>query len=271
MAVVLRVTHPAQGYVRATIDNPPLNLFDPDLVTALATLMADLEADEATKVLVFDSANPDYFIAHVDLIRAEEFDQTPQPATGLSIWPDLAIRFERASFVTVAQIRGRARGVGSEFALATDIRFASKEKAILCHPELGFGFIPGGGGLERLSLSTGRARAMEIVLGAMDFDAETAERYGWVNRALPDAELDGFVDSWARRVASFDRAAIAAAKRTLNDRGGVPAVAWFAPTQQTFYELLAHPNVQARLGDFLARGLQRCGEFEFNLADQLAR
>jgi enoyl-CoA hydratase/carnithine racemase len=132
-------------------------------------------------------------------------------ATGLVAWPDLAVRLEQAPFVTVSAIRGRARGVGSEFALATDIPFASRERAVFCHPELGFGFIPGGGGLERLSLNTGRARAIEIIVGAYDFDADTAERYGWINRAVAVADLDTFVDAWATRVAQFDRDGIAAA------------------------------------------------------------
>lgn len=182
----------------------------------------------------------------------------------------MAIRFERAPFVTVSAIRGRARGVGSEFALATDIRFASRERTVLCHPEVGFGFIPGGGGSERLALSTGRARALEIILGAEDFDADTAERYGWVNRAIPDADFESFVDRWARRVAYFDRDAIAIAKSTLISHGGLPDISWFAPSQQAFYQLLAQPRAQARLGDFLARGLQQDGDFELNLADHLA-
>lgn len=270
MSEILHVSRPAPGYVRATIDNPPLNIFDPDLVTALRELMDDLEADDAVRVVVFDSANPEFFMAHVDLLRAEEFDQTPQPATGLVAWPDLAVRFERAPFVTVSAIRGRARGVGSEFALATDIRFASREKAVLCHPELGFAFIPGGGGLERLSLSTGRSRAMEIIVGAEDFDADTAERYGWINRAIPDAKFEGFVDAWARRVATFDRGAIAATKSTLNDHGGLPDIAWFAPTQQAFYQLLAQPQAQAIVRDLLERGLQQLSDVELNLAAHLA-
>jgi enoyl-CoA hydratase/carnithine racemase len=271
MTDILTLRQPAPGYWRVTIDNPPLNLFDPDLLTALQQLVGRLEADNDTKVVVFDSANPDYFIAHIDLIRADQFDQTPQPSTGLVAWPDLAARLERAPFVTVSAIRGRTRGVGSEFALATDVRFASRERALFCHPELGFGFIPGGGGLERLSLNTGRARAIEIIIGACDFDADTAERYGWINRAIADAELDTFVDAWATRVAQFDRDAITAAKHTLNAHGGLPDIAWFAPSQQTFYQLLAQPHVQARMREFLDRGMQQPGDFELNLADQLTQ
>lgn len=271
MPEILHIRRPVPGYYRATIDNPPLNLFDPELVAELQHFMTVVEGDDETRVVVFDSANPDYFIAHVDLVKADQFDLTPQPTTGLAVWPDMAIRMERAPFVTVSAIRGRARGVGSEFALATDIRFASREKAILCQPEVGFGFPPGGGGLERLSLNTGRARALEIIVAASDFDADTAERYGWINRAVADDDFEEFVDNWARRVATFDRSAIALAKRTLNDHGGLPEVSWFSPTQQAFFDLLAQPHVQQRVGGFLSSGLQQAGDFELNLPDQLAR
>lgn len=270
MTGALTITQAAPGYVRAVIDNRPLNLFDPDLVAELSAALDGWERDESLKVLVFESGNPDFFLAHVDLMRSAEFDRTPQPATGLAQWPDVAVRLERAPFLTVSVIRGRARGVGSEFALATDVRFVSRERATLCQPEVGFGFIPGGGGSERLALNTGRARALEIIIGAADFDADTAERYGWVNRALPDAELDGFVDGFAQRVAAWDRAAIAAAKTTVNSHGGLPDPAWFAATEDRFFELLADPAVQARVARFLAAGLQTPGDFELNLAARIA-
>src|SRR5437762_471499 len=196
------------GYWRVTFDNPPINLFDPEMMSGLQALVDRLESDDEVKVVVFDSADPDFFIAHYDLVRAAEASTEPGP-TGQPPWIDLATRLERAPFVTVASIRGRARGMGSEFVLALDIRFASREKAILSQPEIGAGIIPGGGGLERLPLLTGRARALEIAVGAEDFDADTAERYGWINRAVPDAELDQFVERFATRVASFDRQAIA--------------------------------------------------------------
>lgn len=266
---ILTITEPVPGYQHVSIDNPPLNLFDPDLVAELGVAMGAWEVDESLRVVVFESANPEFFIAHVDLLRAEEFDRSPQPTTGLALWPDLAVRLELAPFLTICSIRGRARGVGSEFALATDLRFASLERATLCHPEVGFGFIPGGGGSERLALNTGRARALEIIIGADDFDAATAERYGWINRAVPDVELDGFVDGLARRVASFDRTAIAAAKQTLNGHGGLPELEWFAATEARFYELLAEPAVQERMAGFFGAGMQQPGDFELNLADRI--
>jgi enoyl-CoA hydratase/carnithine racemase len=141
---ILTVTEPVRGYHHVVIDNPPLNLFDPELVAELAAALNDWQSDETVKVVVFESGNPDFFMAHVDLVRSDQFDRTPQPATGLALWPDVAARFERAPFPTISVIRGRARGVGSEFALATDVRFASREKAGLCQPEVGFGFTPGG-------------------------------------------------------------------------------------------------------------------------------
>lgn len=270
MSSSVTVLQSGPGCVRVVLDNPPLNLFDPDLVADLQHTMTRLEADESVKVVVFESANADYFIAHVDVARADQFDVSPQPSTGLASWPDLAARMERAPFLTVASVRGRARGVGSEFLLAVDVRFASREHAIFCQPEVGFGFIPGGGGLERLPLNTGRARALEIVVGAMDYDADTAERYGWINRSIPDAELDGFVEAFVGRVARFDRAAIAAAKRVINDHGGLPERSWITPTEQTFFGLFGTGPVQARVQRFLTGGLQQEGSFELNLADSIA-
>lgn len=266
---MLTITEPVPGYQHVVIDNPPLNLFDPDLVGELNTALGAWESRASVKVVVFESANPDFFIAHVDLIRADQFDRNPQPTTGLALWPDIAVRLEAAPFLTVCSMRGRARGVGSEFALACDLRFASRESAILCHPEVGFGFIPGGGGSERLALNTGRARALEIIVGAQDFDADTAAAYGWINRALPDAQLDQFVDTLARRVAGFDRAAIAAAKETLNSHGGLPDIAWFTATEDRFYQLLADPAVQQRVTGFLGSGMQQPGDFELHLADKI--
>ena len=186
-----------------TFDNPPLNLIDPETIIALRELMDTLEADPAVKVVVFDSADEEYFIAHFDVARGGEL---PGPGpTGLPAWPDLATRLTRAPFVTIAEIRGRARGVGSEFALACDLRFASRGKAVFGQPEVGTGLVPGGGSIEVLSALAGRSRTLEIILGSEDFDADTAERYGWINRALPDAELPEFVDRLARRIASFEQ------------------------------------------------------------------
>ena len=267
IATPLTIDRRSPEYWRVTIDNPPINLFDPDVVAGFRQLLDDLETDQNIKVVVFDSADPDYFMAHVDLLRVGE--ASPPGPTGLPAWPDITTRLERAPFVTVGSVRGRARGVGSELLLALDIRFASIERAIFCQPEVGFGFVPGGGGLERLPLVTGRARAMEIILGAQDFDASTAERYGWINRALPDADLDEFVDRFALRVASFDRGAIALAKAILNERGQIATATDLLATYDRFGALLAEPRTQARAARFLAAGLQQRTDFELNLSDHL--
>jgi enoyl-CoA hydratase/carnithine racemase len=267
IASPLRIEQRSPEYWRVTIDNPPINLFDPDLVAGLQQLVDTLENDPHVKVVVFDSADPDYFIAHIDLLRVGE-PQAPGP-TGLPAWPDITTRLERAPFVTVGSVRGRARGVGSELLLALDVRFASLERAIFCQPEVGFGFVPGGGGLERLTLVTGRSRALEIIVGCQDFDAATAERYGWINRAVPDNELDSIVEQFAQRVASFDRNAIALAKHILNERGQVAEPADLTSTYDRFGGLLADPNTQARAARFFAGGLQQRSDFEMNLSDHL--
>jgi enoyl-CoA hydratase/carnithine racemase len=267
IAPPLRIEQPSPAYWRVTIDNPPINLFDPDVVAGLRQLVDRLEEDPEVKVVVFDSADPEYFMAHIDLLRVDE-PQAPGP-TGLPAWPDITTRLERAPFVTVGSVRGRARGVGSELLLALDVRFASLERAVFCQPEVGFGFVPGGGGLERLPLVTGRARALEIIVGCEDFDAATAERYGWINRAVPDAELDAFVDRFARRVASFDRNAIALAKQIVNERGHLTTPTDLVSTYDRFGVLLTEPATQARAARFLAAGLQQRSEFELNLSDHL--
>jgi enoyl-CoA hydratase/carnithine racemase len=221
------------------------------------------------QVVVFDSANPDFYMAHIDLVRRYEVSQEPGP-TGLSPWPDILTRLEHAPYITVGSVRGRARGVGSEFLLALDIRFASREKAIFCQPEIGFGFFPGGGGLERLPLVTGRPRAMEIIVGGEDFDAETAERYGWINRSVPDAELDAFTGRFATRVASFDRLATKTAKEILNARSHVAAGSDQAATNARFLESFARPEVKARIQRFMEKGGQQNDDLELNLGEHLS-
>lgn len=225
------------AYWRVTIDNPPINLFDPEMGEELSSLVTELEDNEEIKIVVFDSANPEFFISHVDLIRSAEFDLSPKK-TGLPTWPDVARRFELAPFLTVCLLRGRARGVGSEFVQAVDVCFASKEKAKLSQIEVGCGLIPGGGGLERLPRLIGKNRALEAIIGADDFDADTAALYGWINRSIPDAELDDFVDRFARRVASFERKAIAAAKKIIYDRVGLAKAEEFLETQSIFFQAI---------------------------------
>lgn len=254
------------AYWQITLDNPPINLFDQEMSDELQALVADLENDDEVKVVVFDSADPDYFMSHVDLIKTGEFDLEPK-ATGLASFPDFLRRLEQAPFVTIGVLRGRARGVGSEFLLGLDLRFASREKAILSQIEVGCGVIPGAGGLERLCKLVGRAKALEIILGADDFDADTAAAFGWVNRSIPDAELDEFVERLVARLSNFERKTIALAKQTINERAGLVAVADLNATEKKFFETLTWTETQAQVKSLFERGLQQRGDLELRLGE----
>jgi len=206
------LSRPAPGYLRATFDHPPMNFLTPDTVRQLREVLARMH-DGGTRVVVFDSVNPDFFMARYDLSGVPA---TGAPFAGLFDFAEITAALQESPVISIAAIRGRARGGGSEFALACDMRFASRERAVLGQPEVGSGLLPAGGGIERLATLIGYARAVEVVASSDDFDADTAERYGWVNRALPDRDLDLFVDRLARRVASFDALAVSTAKRLLN-------------------------------------------------------
>jgi enoyl-CoA hydratase/carnithine racemase len=258
-----------EHFWKVIINNPPINLFGPEFSVELMALMDELEANENLNVVVFESANPDFFIAHLDVLKASGFP-TGEGKTGLSrSWPDIAKRFEQAPFVSIASIRGRARGLGSEFAQAMDMRFASKEKAIFGQPEIGIGAFPGGGGMERLHLLTGKARALEILLSGDDYDAETAAAYGWVNRAIADSELDTFVDNLANRIASFDKKVIATIKSIINERAVNPKNEHIMDTQTRFFATLAQPEAGRRLKSLFEKGFQQNGDLELNLGKYL--
>lgn len=260
----VRVSYPSPHRATVVIDNPPLNLFDPEVAAALERIVDELYARADLRVVVFESANPEYFMAHLDLDRAGDIDFGVRPS-GLPTWPNITTRLEAAPFVTIGKIRGRARGIGSELVLSLDMRFASRENAVLGQPEMGSAIMPGGGGLERLPLLIGRARALEVVIGADDFDADTAERYGWINRALPDAELDAFVERLAGRIASFDGDAIAVSKRIVNRYGGLPESANLVETEKVFFDLLSRPGSVARVEKLRERGLNKVGPVERDL------
>jgi enoyl-CoA hydratase/carnithine racemase len=207
----------------AEISAPPINLMGPELIRDLVSLIQRAEADEAVQVLVFKSANPDYFISHVDVTRIKE---NREPAAKLTGEPSLGLLFRYLSagrLVTIAQIEGRVRGVGSEFVLACDMRFAARESAIFGQFEPAFGVIPGAGGAQHLARLMGRARALEVMLSAQDYDADLAERYGWINRALPAGELGDFVSSLAHRIASFPAQGRAVVKDRVNAIALAPA------------------------------------------------
>ena len=267
----IRLTRKSPAYWVVTFDNPPLNIVGPAEMRELQRILDEIEADRQVKVVVFDSAVPDYFIAHYDLLKPLE-DSTGMEAgpTGMHPVPDFMVRLSRLGAVTIASIRGRASGIGSELALASDMRFASREKAVLSQFEVGAGFVPGGGPMAYLPRLVGRGRAIEILIGADDFNGELAERYGYVNRALPDAELDGFVDALATRIASFDRQAIIETKR-LVDLAGVPSNEEMQAEWDAFIASVQRPAAQARVKALVEQGLQQPGDVERNLGQYTAR
>src|SRR5579862_6678469 len=202
----VRLKRISPAYWQVTFDNPPLNLMGPEFVLEMREIVANLETDEQVKVVVFDSAVDGFFLNHSDFrVKLQELTAIPQGPTGLEAWPDILVRLTHAPVVSIASIRGRATGNGSEIALACDMSFASREKAILSQWEVGVGLVAGGGPMARLPRLMGRGRALEVLLGSQDIGGELAQAYGYVNRALPDAELDGFVDALATRIASFDK------------------------------------------------------------------
>jgi enoyl-CoA hydratase/carnithine racemase len=243
------------SYWWVTFENGLVNLFDADSVEQLGQLISRIEESPSLTVVVFHSANPEYFIAHWDVRadRARLAAMAPGP-TGLHPYADNLIRLSKAPVVTISAIQGRARGAGSEFALATDIRFAG-DKAILGQFEVGVGSVPGGGSMARLARLVGRGRAAEIILGADDVPAELAERWGYVNRVLPDAGLDGFVDAFARRIAGFDKVAIAGAKSLL-DLASLPPDDEFGPGLAAFFATSGRPENAARIRYLFENGLQ---------------
>ena len=257
----VRVIEETPAYWRVLFENPPFNIVDATIFQGLQDLLGRMDASASLRVVVFESANPDFYLAHFDLTGKTGNITTAVGPSGLPILMDTFVRLSRSPVVSIAKIRGCVRGVSSEFVLACDMRFASRDNTRLGQPEVGVGVNPGGGGTERLPLLVGRGRALEIILGASDFDGDTAERYGYVNRALPDAELDGFVDVLARRIASFDRRPIAAAKNLIN-QVSLPSADRLLDALNSFQTALTWPEAQQRIQALLERGLQREGDFE---------
>ena len=266
----LRVAPAGPGVLSVVIDAPPLNLIGPELVRDLVGLFGVLESDQDIRVAVLESADPEYFIPHVDLTKVAEYTAEAAKAGGVGD-ASLGMLWHKLSdlpVVTIAKLRGRARGAGSELALACDMRFAARENAILGQIEVGVGAAPGAGGVQHLARLLGRGRAMEAILGADDFDAETAERYGWVNRALPDADLDAFVARLARRIASFPADGVLTAKQVLNEVT-MPAADAIRADAVRFRQLVAADAAQARTAALFAQGLQTRGPLELDLGDRL--
>src|SRR4030081_1062204 len=260
-ATHVRIVEKTPAYWRVVFDYPPFNIVDATIFEGLQELLARIDASPSLRVVVFESANPEFYLAHFDLTGKTGNITTAVGPSGLPILMDTFVRLTKSPVVSIAKIRGCVRGVSSEFVLACDMRFASRENTLLGQPEVGVGVNPGGGGTERLPLLVGRGRALEIVLGANDFDGDTAERYGYVNRALADAELDDFVDVLARRIASFDRRPIAAAKNLVN-QVSLPPADPLLDALNSFQNALTWPETQRRIQALLERGLQRDGDFE---------
>jgi len=261
----IRLVRISNAYLRVTLDIPPLNIFGPANIPQLEEIVGLLESDERVKVVVFDSAVEGFFLTHYDfLAKPEESAKFPVGRTGLQALPDMLARLSRASVVSIASIRGRATGVGSELALACDMRFASREKAVLSQWEVGAALVPGGGPMARLPRLMGRGRALEVLLGADDINGDLAELYGYVNRSIPDSQLDDFVDSFARRIASFDRRAIAETKR-LVDLNSLPPDAEIVPEWDAFIASLGRPAAQARLRLLFEQGFHKPGDVESRL------
>jgi enoyl-CoA hydratase/carnithine racemase len=267
----VRLTRKSPSHCRVIFDNPPLNLMGPEFVLEFREIVTALEADERVKVVVFESAVEGFFLNHSDfLAKLEDLTGLPQGPTGLEAWPDILVRLTRAPFVSIASIRGRATGNGSELALACDMSFASRELAILSQWEVGVGLVAGGGPMARLPRLMGRGRALEVLLGSDDIRGDLAERYGYVNRSLPDAELDDFVAALATRIASFDRWAISNTKRLVN-AASLPPDVEIAAGWDACLTSIARPAAQERVKTLFDRGFHKPGDAEDRLGDYVGQ
>ncbi len=267
----IRLARRSPEYWRVTIDHPPLNIFGPEMLPQVGEIITAIETDEQVKVVVFDSAVEGFFLIHLDfLAKLDELAHLPPGPTGLHPWPEMLVRLSRAPVVSIASIRGRATGMGSELALACDMRFASREKAILSQFEVGAGLLPGGAPMARLSRLMGRGRALEVILSADDVPGDLAERYGYVNRSLPDADLDRFVDALATRIASFDKQTIADTKRLVNVASLPPDIeiesGWDACVAS-----ITRPATQQRIKTLIERGFCKPGDAENRLGDFMGK
>jgi enoyl-CoA hydratase/carnithine racemase len=259
------LTKQSPAYWRVTFDHPPLNIFGPETIPQLNEIITALENDEQVKIVVFDSAVDGFFLTHYNfLAKLEDTTSLPPGPTGLAPLPDMLVRLSRASAVSIALIRGRATGVGSELALACDMRFASREKAILSQFEVGAGVVPGGGPMARLPRLIGRGRALEVLLGADDIPGDLAELYGYVNRSLPDSDLDAFVESLSTRIASFDKQAISETKR-FADAASLPPDFEIAPEWDVCLASIMRPAAQERIRMLMMRGFHNPGDVETRL------
>jgi enoyl-CoA hydratase/carnithine racemase len=261
----IRIEQRTPEYWRVTLDNPPFNIFGPETIPQFNEVIARLENDSQLRVVVFESAVPGFFLTHYDFVPplAATTDLASGP-TGLPPLPDMLVRLSRAPVVSVALIRGRATGVGSELALASDMRFASREKAILSQWEVGSALVPGGGPMARLPRLMGRGRALEVLLSGNDIDGDLAERYGYVNRSVPDSDLDLLVDTLARRIALFDKQTLVDIKRLVNV-SSLPSDAEIGAGWDAFISSVRRPQAQRRIKNLMELGLQKEPDVETHL------
>ena len=266
----IRLSRRSPAYWRVTIDNPPINVMGPEMVRQFQEVINALEADEHVRVVVFDSAVDDFFLNHSDfLAKLEDLTSMPAGPTGLPPWPDFLVRLTRAPIASIALIRGRATGNGSELTLACDMSFASREKAIFSQWEVGVGMVPGGGPMARLPQLIGRNRALEVLLSSEDIRGEQAETYGYVNRALPDADLDAFVEALATRISRFDKWAIANTKRLVNT--SLPPDVELGAGWDACIASLGRPAAQDGIKALIARGFHQPGDAENRLGYYLGQ
>jgi enoyl-CoA hydratase/carnithine racemase len=265
----IRLTRLSAAYWRVTFDNPPLNVLGPQFVREFREIIAAVEADEKVKVLVFESAVERFFLNHSDFLAdMKDLTSMSQGPTGLEAWPDILVRLTRAPVVSIALIRGRATGNGSEIALACDMSFASREKALLSQWEVGVGLVAGGGPMARMPRQMGRQKALEVLLSSNDIGGDLAEAYGYVNRSLPDSELDGFVDALAKRIASFDKWAIANTKRLVN-AACLPADVEIAAGWDTCITSITRPAAKDKMKALFEQGFHKPGDAENRLGSYL--
>jgi enoyl-CoA hydratase/carnithine racemase len=266
----IKIVQRSPAYWRVTFDNPPINVMGPPMVKEFQETIHMIETDEHVKVVVFDSAVDGYFLNHADFhARLEDLTSLPAGPTGLPPWPDFLVRLTRVPVVSIALIRGRATGNGSEITLACDMGFASREKAILSQWEVGVGMVAGGGTMARLPQLIGRNRALEVLLTSEDVTGDQAEAYGYVNRTLPDAELDAYVDALATRIAGFDKWAIANTKRLVNT--SLPPDVELGAGWDACMASLGRPATQERIKALLARGFHERGDVETRLAHYIGQ
>jgi enoyl-CoA hydratase/carnithine racemase len=266
----ISISRRSPNYWRVTIDNPPINVMGPEMVKQFQAVIDALEADQDVRVVVFDSAVDDYFLNHSDfLAKLEDLTGLPDGPTGLPPWPDFLLRLTRLPVVSIALIRGRAIGNGSEITLACDMSFASREKAIISQWEVGVGMVAGGGPMARLPRLIGRNRALEVLLSSEDLRADRAETYGYVNRALPDADLDALVEALATRIAKFDKWAIANTKRLVNT--SLPPDVELGAGWDACIASLGRPAAQNGIKELMARGFHKPGDLENRLGYYLGQ